>query len=75
MSRPAAGPSTHADREATSAVAIRGRAGALVGRPWRDDVAPAAVLAVERALGDYRRPDAATADKAAATVRDRAVSP
>jgi amidase len=47
----------------------------LVARPWRDDVALAAALAVERALGGYRPPEAAAADAAAATVPDRAISP
>ena len=38
----------------------------LVARPWRDDVALAAALAVERALGGYRAPGAAAAPRTAA---------
>src|SRR4051794_579484 len=47
----------------------------LVARPWRDDVALAAALAVERALGGYRPPGAATAPDSAATEPERIVSP
>jgi amidase len=46
----------------------------LVARPWRDDVALAAALAVERALGGYRAPGAATAARTAADPA-RIVSP
>jgi amidase len=38
----------------------------LVARPWRDDVALAAALAVERALGGYRPPGAAATPRGAA---------
>src|SRR3954468_3483953 len=47
----------------------------LVARPWRDDVAMAAALAIERALGGYRPPGAAAAPWTAATDRERIVSP
>jgi amidase len=48
----------------------------LVARPWRDDVALAAAMAVERALGGYRPPGAAaTAQGTAAAAQERAVSP
>src|SRR4051794_16368964 len=46
----------------------------LVARPWRDDVALAAALAVERALGGYRPPEAAATLSVAAAVPARSVS-
>src|SRR3954468_21269275 len=60
---------------AVADVALLLRLVQLVARLWRDDVALAAALAVERALGGYRAPGVAAADGAAATVPARAVSP
>jgi amidase len=47
----------------------------LVARPWRDDVALAAALAVERALGGYRPPETAAVSRTATAHPERAVSP